>query len=135
MPKLLNHIMLLLLITNILSMLNSRSERLNHMTSLLIRSLSLHFFFFFLIVYAAFWYKTMILIMLFWKVIIFQKSQECIVVEAIKYLLVSLHISNSNKISHRKKIYSCITLHKRLCYIKMSTRILESSLRNGFTIP
>lgn len=126
--------MLLLLITNILSMLNSRSERLNHMTSLLIRSLSLHFFFFFDCV-CCILIQNYDLNYAFWKVIIFQKSQECIVVEAIKYLLVSLHISNSNKISHRKKIYSCITLHKRLCYIKMSTRILESSLRNGFTIP
>lgn len=127
--------MLLLLITNILSMLNSRSERLNHMTSLLIRSLSLHFFFFFFDCVCCILIQNYDLNYAFWKVIIFQKSQECIVVEAIKYLLVSLHISNSNKISHRKKIYSCITLHKRLCYIKMSTRILESSLRNGFTIP
>lgn len=58
---------------------------MNPTTFLLIQTLSLYH----LIVHAKLWYKAMISIIAFCHIIMFQEFLECIVIEAIKPLLVS----------------------------------------------
>lgn len=69
----------------------------------------------------------------FWHVTIVQEILECIVMEAMKYLLPSWHISNANGLyTENSRVINKHYTQRKLCYIKISYQVLRSSLQIFF---